>query len=114
MQQFKTRLLTLMLFLTLSSVQQFASPTLEVLPKDQMVAILVDLELAKAMVRYYSDEETIVYQWFEKNSLLIYQVHEINPVLFQRSYHYYLAHPEEMKGIYETVLARLEELKNQV
>lgn len=112
MKRFVKRLLTFILFIALSGVQKFSAPA--VLPKDQMIAILLDLELAKAMVQYYSDDEVTFYHWFEENSSLIYQAHATEPILFQNSYQYYLAHPKVMQEIYESVIDRLEELLEQV
>ena len=97
------------LLLVLSSAQ--SKPSLELLTQDQMVSILVDLELAKAMVAYYTDNEATASQLLKENALLIYQAHDVSPDTFQASYRYYLSHLESMKEIYETVIERLEELE---
>lgn len=101
------------LFCTLHSVQ--ARSPLGALPKGQMVGILVDLELAKAMAYdYNNDEEESADQLFQGNAQLIYQAHDTEPATFQESYLYYLAYPKLMQEIYELVIARLEELLAQV
>jgi len=107
------RLITLgVLLCMLSSAQR--KPPAELLAQDKMVSILVDLELAKAMARYYTDDENTACWLFKKNALLIYQAYGIDLDIFQKSYQYYLASLETMKAIYEVVIERLEELGDQI
>ena len=87
-----------------------ASPTTPPLSRDQMVNILVDLELAKALVERYSADEATTQQWLGENVLRIYQTHNTTPEDFQDSYQYYLAHPEVMVELYEAVVNKLEHL----
>ncbi len=96
----------------LSSAQR--KPPAELLAQDKMVSILVDLELAKAMARYYTGDEDTARWLFKKNALLIYQTYDIDLDTFQKSYQYYLARFETMKSIYEVVIKRLEELEDQI
>ena len=93
----------------LSSVSK--KPPTGLLTQDQMVSILVDLALAKAMVQYYTDDEATASGLFKKNALLIYQVYGVDLYAFQESYQYYLTHLEIMQGIYGMVIKRLEALK---
>ena len=97
------------LLFTLSSFQRQPPP--ELLTQDQMVSILVDLELAKAMVWYYADNEATASQLLKKNAFLIYQAYDIDSDTFQKSYQYYLTQLEVMKEIYGAVIKRLEELE---
>ena len=100
------------LFCTLYSVQ--ARPPLGTLSKGQVVGILVDLELAKAMAYDYNNDDESADQLFQGNAQLIYQAYDTEPATFQKSYLYYLGHPKLMQEIYELVIARLEELLAQV
>ena len=107
------RLITLgILFCAFSSAHR--EPPVELISQEQMVSILVDLEVAKAMARYYTDDEDTACWLFKKNALLIYQVYDIDLYAFQKSYQYYLASLETMKAIYEVVIERLEELDAQI
>ena len=103
--------LSLLVF-TLSSVQR--KPSAKLLTQDQMVSILVDLELAKAIVGYYTDNEATASQLLQKNALLIYQAYDTSPDTFQKSYQHYLTQLEVMKEIYEAVIKQLEELEAKV
>jgi len=92
-----------------------AKPSAVILPRAQMVDILVALELAQAMA--YENEggdAAVADQAFQENVSLIYQAHGIEPTNFQASYLYYLDRPELMQALYELVIAKLEELLAQV
>lgn len=100
-----------LLFFTLSSFQKRAH--FKPLTQDQMVAMLVDLELVKAMVARYTDDEDAASQLLRKNVLLICQSHGIAWDAFQQSYRAYFSRLGVMKKIYEEVALRLEELAEQ-
>lgn len=100
------------LLCTLSSFQR--QPSTELLAQDTMVSILVDLALAKAMVRHYTDDEAIASWLFGKNALLIYQAHDVDLDTFQKSYQYYLTHLELMQEMHEMVIKRLEALQEKI
>jgi hypothetical protein len=78
-----------------------------------MVAILVDLELARAMAHHYTEDEEAAAQLLAKNAQLVYQAHNTDLEVFQSSYAYYLDRLDVLKGICETVITRLEELEEQ-
>lgn len=101
-----------LLFLSLSSVQQKLFS--ELLTQDQMVSILVDLEVAKAIVGYYTDDKATASQLLKENARLIYESYDITPDTFQKSYQYYLTHLEMLKQIYDEVIVRLEELEEKI
>ena len=107
------RLITLGIFLCVLSSAHGELPA-ELLSKDQMVAILVDLELAKAMVDHYADDADTARLLFQKNELLIYQAHETDSDTFQKSYQHYLTHLAKMQEIYELVIKQIEELSEQL
>lgn len=98
-----------LLFLTLNSAR--LKPTPELLTPTQMVDVLTDLELAKAMVDYYTDDEATASQLLQENARLVYESYNVTPDIFQESYQYYLERLEVMKEIYEEVIERLEELE---
>lgn len=104
------QLLTLsLLFFLLNGV--YASSSGKLLSQEQMVSILVDLELAKAILcetDHAGHEEAS--QMFEAMIHIIYQMHAIKAEMLQKSYLYYLNHPKLMQRIYALVIVRLEEL----
>jgi len=89
-------------------------PPAKLLGQEQMISILADLEVAKAMAWYYTTDEDTACGLFQKNALLIYQAYDTDLDTFQKSYRYYLTHLEIMKEIYEVVVKRLEELEEQI
>lgn len=101
-----------LLFMLSSSQSNLSSG--ELLPRDQMVAILVDLELAKSIADHYADNEDTARWLFQKNVLLIYQTHETDLDTFQRSYQYYLTHLETMEELYALVTKQIEALSEQL
>jgi len=100
------------LLYVLSSSQ--GKPPTALLSQDQMVAILVDLELAQAVTDHYADDEDTARWLFQKNALLIYQAHETDLDTFQKSYQYYLTHLETMEKLYALVIKQLEALSEQL
>ena len=86
-------------------------PPAELLSQEQMISILVDLEVAKAMVAHYTTDQGITRQLLTKNTLVIFQVYDVDLDTFQKSYRYYLTHLEIMQEIYGMVIKRLEELE---
>ena len=96
----------------LSSSQ--SKPPAALISQDQMVAILVDLELAQAMVDHYTSDEDTARWLFERNALLIYQAHETDLDTFQESYRYYLTHLETMEEVYAQVIEQIEALSEQL
>ena len=79
-------------------------PPKGILPKDQMAAILIDLQIAEVRAKHYSNNEDSVRMFLKKATFSIYKAHGIEQEAFQKSYHYYLAHPSEMEDIYESVI----------
>ncbi len=107
------RLITLgILLCVLSSAHRELSAKL--LSQEQMISILVDLEVAKAMARHYTADEDTTRALFQKNALLIYQAYDIDLDTFQKSYQYYLTHLEIIEKIYEAVVKRLEALEERI
>ena len=106
MLKLRKRLNILLVALLLSGAQEAPSPT--VLPYDQMVAILVDLELAKALVEHCSDDAAMVEAWLRENALRIYEEHATTAEVFQESYQNYIACPELMGTVYEAVIEKVE------
>lgn len=102
----------IILFFMLGSMQhKFYS---EPLSQNKMTSILVDLELAKAMVGYYTDDEATVSQLLNENICLIYRAYNVTPDIFQKSYQYYLNQLGVMKEIYGQVIKQLEDLAENI
>jgi Domain of unknown function (DUF4296) len=86
----------------------------ELLTKEQIIPILVDLEVARAMAWHYVADEQAAREVFKENALLVYHAHDTDLNTFQRSCQYYFAHIEVMKEIYDLVVKRLEDCEEQI
>ena len=112
MQGLKKYCVLLVVAAVLGSAQQAPAPA--VLSSEQMVAILVDLELAKALVQHYGDDEATTSAWCAYNVEQVYQAHSTTLEAFQASYEHYCAHPETLQAIYGMVIEQLEALWQQL
>lgn len=77
----------------------------DVLAKDKMTSILVDVHLAEAaMTLNNSQRDTAkVMEYYE----FIYKNHNTTKKQFTESYDFYLSHPELLNKIYDDVLVEL-------
>lgn len=86
----------------------------KLLDQEQMVSVLVDLALAKALVEHYTGDEDTARWLLAKNVAAVYQAHDIDLDTLQESYHYHLTHFETLDEIYRQVTERLEALSEQL
>jgi Domain of unknown function (DUF4296) len=89
-------------------------PSVKLLTQEEMIPILVDLEVARAMAWHYAADEHTARGLFKKNALLIYQAYDTDLNTFQKNCQYYFAHIEIMKEIYDLVVKRLEDFEEQI
>ncbi len=85
-------------------------PPAQLLPKEKMVSILVQLHLLEARVeasRLPIDSARALYQSEQRNLLWQNQIPESDSVL-QRSYRYYAINRKDMEEIYKAVIDSLE------
>lgn len=93
------------LLITLGSAQK--KPSQKILSKDQMVKILIDLHIAEVRASRDSNNKDAANMLLKETLFSICKAHGIEQKAFQKSYHYYLAHPREMAKIYESVVDEL-------
>jgi len=81
------------------------------LTKDSLINILVDIHLADAIISQatYVNEEKKAFTYSAYGT--IFKKHNINKTRFETSLGYYSASPEELHKIYEQILAKLSELE---
>jgi len=102
------RLLALIIFCCFLASAEARSHA-KILSKDQLVAILTDILLAKALVADYENtDKKSADALFLKNAQLIYTAHHTDAMSFKKSYLYYLNNPYLMLAIYEQVVSNLE------
>ena len=87
------------------------SPPPNLLPREQMVALLVELQLLESRVensRLPPDSSRALYLAQQK---AVFGDYWVSDSVFQRSYRYYSIHGKDLDGIYGTVLDSLERRK---
>jgi Domain of unknown function (DUF4296) len=89
-------------------------PSSKVLTQEEMILILADLEVAKAMAWHYAADEQTARGLFNKNALLVYRAYDTDLNTFQKSCQYYFARIETMKEMYDLVVKRLEDFEEQI
>ncbi|MGD1889175.1 MAG: DUF4296 domain-containing protein, partial [Cyclobacteriaceae bacterium] len=85
--------------------EELVAPPVDLLSKDQMVSILIDLHLAEAKMSYTgsrkADSIEIIYRNYERT---IFNEHSVTDSTYFRSYEYYLEHMDQMERIYTAVV----------
>lgn len=99
-----------MLFYLLGSACD-PSPS-KLLTEESMVAVLADLEVARAIAEHYATDKDTALWLLEKNTLSICKAHNIDLATFQMSYQYYLNNIEVLRDIHGRVVKHLGMLKD--
>lgn len=97
------------LVLALLSCVGNPKPPNDILSKEKIAEMLVDIHLAEARVSKMNlgsmDSSVVV---FNKLQQEIWAKHEVDSALYKKSYAYYASNPEEMGSVYEIVTQNLE------
>lgn len=80
------------------------------LTDDKMVALMVDIEIAQAKVKFESASEGIKPN-YAKAYEGVYKKHQLSKSEFFNNIEYYCSEPVKMKGIYDEVIVRLTQLQ---
>ncbi len=102
----KLFLLAVLLIFTACGKDDVAIPQ-DVLTKEQMVDLLIDIRIAEGMVGSVTmseDSARAVFQAFEKR---IFKEHQIDSVSYTRSHNFYLMHPNIYLEVTDAVLDSL-------
>lgn len=91
--------------------RRIGSPNL--LTKEQVTSVLVDMELARAVVNYHTEDKKVASELLKKNHFLIYKSHGVRTKEFQYSYEYYMKDLKVLQEIYENVVSQLKILKEK-
>lgn len=97
--------------LTALIIQSCSAPKVtipnDVLSKENMVAILTDIHLAESAVTLkFTNKDTSMLQAAEYNNF-IFKNHKTTKEQFNKSYDFYVAHPDILNKIYDDVLTEL-------
>ncbi|MFY0652089.1 MAG: DUF4296 domain-containing protein [Cyclobacteriaceae bacterium] len=102
----KNIFLTLLIFILFSCGNGAEIPN-DLLPKEKLVQILIDVHVLESKIqniRVKKDSSQLLYNTFEKE---IFEKHGIERDVYDRSYRYYLEELNEMENIYKTVIDSL-------
>ena len=84
---------------------ELTKPPADLLSKEQMTSLLIDLHLAEAKMSYLdvrsADSIEILYRNYE---YAIFEDHGVTDSAYFRSYEYYLDHMEGLEAIYSAVV----------
>ena len=92
-------------------------PPADTLPENKMAAILADIHLAESRVNRLQlrslDSSLMI---FGKLKADIWKKHKVDTLAYNKSYAYYMSHPQIMTRIYEEVNKKIEvrEKKNDI
>ncbi|WP_306641079.1 DUF4296 domain-containing protein [Sanyastnella coralliicola] len=86
----------------------------DILPRDQFVEIMVDVQLVEAvgkqkMIR--TDDPRLKLAGYYQET---FDKHNTNDSIFFKTYDWYYAHPEMMVEVYDEVIIRLTEMESQL
>ena len=91
--------------------QNLAHIQSSILTQDQLIEVLADLELAKAML--YTAEasnQAEIDILFQEQAQLIYEAHATDAKSLQESYMDFLKNPIGLQSLYDQLIVRLEKL----
>lgn len=88
-----------------------SKPPADILSKEKIAEILVDIHMAESRVAKMNlrsmDSSVVVYNKLQQD---IWAKYDVDSALYKKSYAYYASNPEEMSGVYEIVTQNLEKL----
>lgn len=76
----------------------------QLLPRDKMVRVLVDLHLTEARVENAGTSPDSARALFNRESKALYQRHNTSETLFRQSMQYYAIHGKDLEEIYGVVI----------
>ncbi len=92
------------------SCNENSKPPKDILGREKMAEILVDIHIAESRVSKMNlrsmDSSVVVFNKLQQD---IWAKYEVDSSLYNKSYAYYASNPEAMSGLYEIVTQKLEE-----
>ncbi|AYA35903.1 DUF4296 domain-containing protein [Hymenobacter oligotrophus] len=76
----------------------------QLLPRDRMVRILVDLHLTEARVENAGTSPDTARAMFNRESVALYRRHNTTEAVFRQSMQYYAVHGKDLDEIYGVVI----------
>jgi hypothetical protein len=75
-----------------------------VLPRDKMVAVMADVQIAEASIMFQNNKGNIVENRAKDYYRFVFDKHRITEKQFRESFSYYASKPELMEKLYESVI----------
>jgi hypothetical protein len=82
-------------------------PPVNLIPKDTMSQLLIDIHLAEAKIALRGINPDTAQLLYEAQKRKIYKTHNITPERFQESFEYYSRNLEEFDKVYQVVVDSL-------
>ena len=105
MRLFNVKYFCLLTFFIITSCQ--FEEKQDLIDKDMMVQILIDMHLAEESIEQLKYEKDTLEALFSRKEMEILDKYNISEELYRRSYSYYFFEPEELDKIYEVMLDSL-------
>lgn len=106
---FLLKIILLPLLIFLASCDSEDSPPDNVLPSEQMVAILSDIHIAESRILQMHlksmDSSVVMYDYFQNK---LYKKHHTDSTQYKNSYDYYASDPKKLEAIYDKVAKKIE------
>ncbi len=105
MRLFNVKYFYLLTFFIITSCQ--FNEKQDLIDKDMMVQILIDMHLAEESIEQLKYEKDTLEALFSRKEMEIFDKYNISEELYRRSYSYYFFEPEELDKIYGVMLDSL-------
>ena len=105
-------ILTISLLVTLAACSESKLPPSEVLSKEQMIPLIVDIEVSQAIYKLkFANKDSINYHHLMDD---VFNAQNTSQEQFNSSLAYYAKHPKEMEEIYNQAIVQLTQKQAKV
>lgn len=85
----------------------------DIIPKDKMMTILMDIHIAEAGVKIETSPDSTLAKANDYYHF-IFRQNEVSEEDFRKSFRYYAKHPELLQSIYQTMLDEMSKKESEV
>jgi hypothetical protein len=107
------RLITLIFLLALASCQTDPDKIpADILPKEKMTGILMDIHIAEAGIRLETQQDSLAQKATDYYHF-IYKKYNVSEEDFRRSFRYYSEHPKQLEQIYQDMINEMSKKESE-
>ncbi|MCH8903399.1 MAG: DUF4296 domain-containing protein [Bacteroidetes bacterium] len=110
------RFTALLLIIAACGTNNTKDTHVNLLPEDQMISLLVDIHIAESAVQTFKLNSDSAKTYLRTYYRQIFEIHQIDPDDFFKSFDYYESNPKQFEKLYEQVMVEMskkEALLNQ-